>query len=215
MSSIIGDFLKFAMEADDDDPGNTNVIGAVQDGPGNTTSNTNTSRGVPSNTGATVPRNAPAEPPPSEEEGNEDAYADDSGDIDMDDGGDAENPDENMTMDEDEIPEQDSSETALRNRLKENMIILYRIIDHEIEVLQDFIARNNITEENKILFRISSNLRDLKTILFNQITIGFESKSYENLTKTYVAISKIYDIALKMLMIQYEDPSKSKNSLES
>lgn len=124
-----------------------------------------------------------------DDEDNED---DDMGDL----------PPEEDTAD---IVKEETPEIKQKIKLRENMILFYNIISSNIKLLQEYRPSQNSKESIEILFNIISNLTDCKNILYKEITESFSTKSYPLLLKTYVSISRVYDLCQKSLELYFDN----------
>lgn len=111
--------------------------------------------------------------------------------------------DEDLPAD-DAIPEE-TPELKQKLKLRENMILFYNIITSNINLLQEYRPTKNNKESTDALFNIISNLTDCKNMLYTEITESFSTKSYPLLLKTYISISRVYDLCQKSLELYFDN----------
>jgi hypothetical protein len=205
MKDLIGELFAVAMEAEGDDDvteevsKQQNTMGVNPDSP-----NEDAELDVPNpETEEGAPTDNAEDTPTDDEGGSEDA-------------GDDQPTDTTDNIDEPET-EEEKDEISKKIALRDNMIMLYNILSTNIDLLRSYSPNENDAESMRILFNISANLSDSKEVLFQEITTGFQEKSYVNLLKTYVAINRIYELATVSLEKYFENlklkyPTKSRKS---
>jgi len=128
----------------------------------------------------------------------------DEDNLDVDGGDDGiDGEDEDLPTD-DAIPEE-TPELKQKLKLRENMILFYNIITSNINLLQEYRPTKNNKESTYALFNIISNLTDCKNMLYIEITESFSTKSYPLLLKTYISISRVYDLCQKSLELYFDN----------
>lgn len=102
-------------------------------------------------------------------------------------------------------------EVVRKKKLRDNMILFHDILTSNIKLLSDYRPTQSTPESSKILFNVTSNLQDCKTILFREITESFQTKSYTSLLKTYVALNRVYELCQETLEKYFENINLQSN----
>ena len=94
-----------------------------------------------------------------------------------------------------------------RNRLKDNMIQLYRILKSNIALLSELNSKLNDEVSIRACNVIMQNLTSCSVYLYKVITQELERKSYEDLLKDYISIKRIFDICTEILSKHFDNVS--------
>ena len=94
-----------------------------------------------------------------------------------------------------------------RNRLKDNMIQLYRILKSNIALLSELNSKLNDEVSIRACNVIMQNLTSCSVYLYKVITQELEKKSYEDLLKDYISIKRIFDICTEILSKHFDNVS--------
>lgn len=151
------------------------------------------------------------------DEGNEDD--EDLGDEDADISEDDSSLDDDLGEDNvNQDSEENETEMEQKERLLENMITLYNIIENNIQILSNYSPESSNPDLSKTLHNLTSNLRDCYEFLYKEITENFGKKSYGQLLKSYIAINRVYDLCIEILSRYFDsvelEQKKGKKSPE-
>lgn len=154
---------------------------------------------------------------PSDTQDESDSNTDLSDDSNLEDD-DSDNQSEDAEEDNSTEPQKDPEEKSPfdKNRLKNSIILFINILDGNITLLRD--CMTNMTDSTSVAIynEVLTNFTDCKNTLYNLVTDSdFGDKPYEEVLQTYVAISRVHEIGIKMLKLYAESKDSKIKNLKS
>lgn len=157
-------------------------------------------------------------------DGNDDEESDETPDT-TDDTNDSEFDTEDTAEDDSESSEDESAEAESdpeqkspfdKNRLKNNIILFINILDGNITLLRDCMTNMTNSTSVAIYNEVLSNFTECKDVLYNLVTdTSLDDTPYEEILQTYVAISRVHEIGIKMLKLYAESKDSKIKDLKS
>lgn len=95
-----------------------------------------------------------------------------------------------------------------KNKLKENMIYFYNIINNNTAAITELTGRLNDKDDIDLCNRVGNNLRSCAKILYDDLTKKINDLSYEELKRDYVTIKRVFDLCNEMLYKHFGKDSK-------
>lgn len=112
---------------------------------------------------------------------------------------------------EDQPPDQDDDTAKIykKNRLRDNAIHFFNILDNDINEISNSISSINDQSLISTCNRAITNLRGAKDALFQLISEDLSGQTYAELLKKYVSLRQVYDISTDMLIKHFEESHRT------
>lgn len=99
-------------------------------------------------------------------------------------------------------------ERTRKKKLWSNFKELYKVLDNSIDLITQYVPNISDVTTIKALGNIKDNLIDAKDLAYNTMTLEFQSLSYPQMQKRYVALNNIYDLITEELKVYFDKYKK-------